>query len=206
LARWERPVTLPLALSRISGAIIVLTCALTCTVRSQEGPKNATILIIRHAEKPENGTGLTPAGEQRAQAYVRYFRDFTVDSKPLHLDAIFATADSAASQRPQLTVGPLANALGLPINTHYADKQVAKLANKLRATQQGKSVLICWHHGEIPDLLRALGAKPETLLPKGSWPGHIFDWVIQLRYDHNGQLIPEQTRRLKEPVLPNDPR
>jgi len=37
----------------------------------------------------------------------------------VHIDAIFATADSTASQRPQLTVTPLANALGLTVNTHY---------------------------------------------------------------------------------------
>ena len=32
-------------------------------------PKNATVLIIRHAEKPETGKHLAPAGVRRAQAY-----------------------------------------------------------------------------------------------------------------------------------------
>jgi len=72
--------------------------------------------------------------------------------------------------------------------------------------QQEKCVLICWHHGEIPDLLRALGANPETLLKKGKWPDGVFDWIIQLRYDHDGKLVPAKTKRLTEPVLPDDPR
>jgi hypothetical protein len=185
---------------------LVLLCALTFPSRAQDGPKDSTVLIIRHAEKPENGSGLTARGEQRARAYASYFRDFTVDSKPLRLEAIFASADSAASQRPRLTVGPLADALALTVNTRYQDKQTVKLANKLRASEQGKNVLICWHHGEIPNLLRALGAKPETLLPKGTWPGRVFDWVIQLSYNREGKLIPSTTRRLSEPVLPDDPK
>ena len=47
------------------------------------GLSDATVLIIRHAEKPPTGAGLSRAGEQRAQAYVQYFKDFTVD-RPLY--------------------------------------------------------------------------------------------------------------------------
>jgi hypothetical protein len=39
------------------------------------------------------------------KAYARYFREFTVESKPLRLDAIFAKADSAESSQC-LTVRP----------------------------------------------------------------------------------------------------
>jgi len=34
----------------------------------------------------------------------------------------------------------------------------------------------------------------------------VFDWIIQLRYDHDGKLVPAKTKRLTEPVLPDDPR
>ena len=187
-------------------ATIAFAFVFTFTACSEVGPKDAVVLLIRHAEKPDTGSGLSPFGEQRAQAYARYFREFTVDTKPLRLDAIFAAADSAESQRPRLTVGPLAKALELPINARYGNDQVAELADELRATQQGRRVLICWRHGEIPELLRALGADPRDLLPDGKWPGPVFDWLIQLSYDHDGRLIPAGTRRIYERLLPGDSR
>jgi len=40
-------------------------------------PANATIYLIRHAEKPPSGKGLSPAGQARANAYVQYFQNLT---------------------------------------------------------------------------------------------------------------------------------
>jgi len=84
MARWERHLALSSPILRVLGVIIVLTRAFTFTAHSQDGPKDATILIIRHAEKPADGSasGLTAEGEKRARAYAGYFRDFRVDSKP----------------------------------------------------------------------------------------------------------------------------
>src|SRR6266699_3494061 len=50
--------------------------------QSQTSPRlrNATVLIIRHAEKPETGKHLSPAGVSRAQAYVSYFKSLRIDS------------------------------------------------------------------------------------------------------------------------------
>ena len=47
---------------------------------------NSVIVIIRHAEKPADGDGLAPAGEARANAYVDYFKHFTVNSNSIHWD------------------------------------------------------------------------------------------------------------------------
>lgn len=185
-------------------AYLFISFALTLAGFAQEGPRDAVVLIIRHAEKSLTGPGLSFEGAQRSEAFRRFFRKFTVDSAPLRLDAIFATADSAESQRPRLTVGPVSRANKLQIDTRFANKDVAELANELRATQSGKQVLVCWHHGSIPDLLRALGAKPETLLPDGSWPAHVYDWVIQLRYDKDGHLIPEGSKRINQNLMRGD--
>src|SRR5207249_10979788 len=59
-------------------------------------------------------------------------------------------------------------------------------------------------HGNIPALLRALGAKPEDFLPRGKWPGPVYDWVILLSYDQDGRLIPASTRRINEQLMPGD--
>jgi hypothetical protein len=171
---------------------------------AQDGPKNAVLLIIRHAENPTSGHGLSPTGEQRAKAYKDYFLNFNVDSKHLEPGVILVADDSKHSHRPRLTVEPFAKAAKLPIDSRFDNKQPTDLAAELRANHEGKVILICWHHGQIPDVLRALGAAPETLLPGGKWPRTVYDWVIMVSYDENGRLIPESTRRISEHLLQGD--
>jgi hypothetical protein len=168
------------------------------------GLKNAVILIIRHAEKPDTGNGLSPAGKRRAQAYISYFKNFTVDSKPLKLDRLFSTADSKESHRPRLTLEPLGKALRLRVDSKLKDTQTQELANAIRSGPSGKHILICWHHGEIPRLVWALGADPVKLLPQSQWPTDVFGWMLQLRYDENGRLIPDETKRINENLMPGD--
>ena len=97
--------------------------------------------------------------------------NFTVDSKRLEPEAVFAAKDSKKSHRPRLTMEPFAKAAKLKIDTRFGNSQSADLAADLRANQQGKVILICWRHPYIPALLGALGANPETFLPNGKWPG-----------------------------------
>ena len=185
-------------------AVLFASVALTLATDAQDGPKNAVVLIIRHAEDGSKDRGLLPSGQQRAEAYKDYFKNFAVDSKPLRPDVVFAAKDSKKSQRPRLTVEPFAKAEKLRIDTRFGNNQSAELAATLRATEQGKRILICWRHPYVPALLRALGAKPEDLLPHGKWPNAVFDWVILLSYDQDGHLIPATARRIKENLLPGD--
>ena len=185
-------------------AALVVALPLSIAAQSQDGPKNGIVLIIRHAENPENGRGLSPRGKERAKAYKNYFSNFTVDSKRLEPDVIFAANDSKHSHRPRLTVEPFAKAAKLQIDTRFTTDQSAELAATLRASEQGKRILICWRHSQIPAILRALGTMPETLLPNGKWPKLVYDWVILLSYDQNGRLIPAGTRRIDERLLPGD--
>jgi broad specificity phosphatase PhoE len=185
--------------------VAIIYCSVLLPVAdAQEGPKNSVILIIRHAENPGDGHGLSPRGEERAKAYINYFQNLTVDSKQLQPNAVIVAADSKHSHRPRLTVQPFAKAAKLTIDSSIGNKQPADLAAELRANHQGKVLLICWHHGQIPALLRALGAAPETLLPNGKWPRDVYDWVIMATFDENGRLIPESTRRISEHLLQGD--
>jgi broad specificity phosphatase PhoE len=185
-------------------ATILFAFAFVFVADAQEGPKNSTLLIIRHAENPANGHGLSPRGVERAKAYQSYFQNFSVDSKSLEPQAVLVAADSKHSHRPRLTVQPFAKAANLPIDNRFANKQPADLAAELRTNYQGKVILVCWHHGQIPALLRALGAAPETLLPNGKWPRDVYDWVIVVSFDENGRVIPESPKRVSEHLLQGD--
>src|SRR5215468_8820770 len=144
---------------------VIYGSALLVVADAQDGPKNGIVLIIRHAEDGGIGRGLAARGEARAQAYKNYFLNFTVDSTRREPNVIFAAKDSKQSHRPRLTVEPFAKAVKLTIDTRFGNNQSADLAAGLRANQQGKVILICWRHPYVPDLLRALGAKPEDFLP-----------------------------------------
>jgi hypothetical protein len=163
---------------------------------------NATILIIRHAEKPADGPELSPPGTSRAAAYIAYFQHLQLDGRAVTPDHLFCTADSTGSQRPRLTLEPLSRALHLTIDSRFKNKDVAVFGQELRARPHGQNLLICWHHGEIPELLRSLGADPETVLPHGTWPEDVFGWMIELRYDEAGRL--QTTRCIHENLMPDD--
>ena len=183
---------------------VIYGSALSVAADAQEGPKNSVILINRHAEDAGTGHGLSARGAERAEAYKNYFQNFTVDSKPRKPEAVLVAADSKQSHRPRLTVEPFSKAAKLTIDSRFGNKQPSDLAAELRANHQGKVTLVCWHHGQIPALLRALGVAPETLVPGGKWPRDVFDWVIMVSFDENGHLIPENTKRINEHLLPGD--
>ena len=189
------------------GAIFALGLALMPLAHAETPAKtsalsNATILLIRHAEKPEDGPGLSPEGEKRAQIYADYFRGFQIEGKPLKIEHLFAAADSKNSVRPRLTLEPLSRALKLPLDLRFEADDWKALADDLHATDHGKCLLICWHHGPMPELLRALGANPAKLLEDSDWPKEVFNWVIVLRYDAEGRLMPGKSRRIKEQWAP----
>jgi hypothetical protein len=162
------------------------------------GLADATVLIIRHAEKPDSGTGLSPAGEARAQAYVGYFQHLTLNGVAFRPDTLMATADSKNSARERLTLEPLSRALGIPIDLRFGNKDLAGLVHVLTSEAHGKSVLIAWHHGTLPQIIEALGGDPHAVLPDGYWPDNVFDAVVVLRYDHSGKFIPGSERLIHE--------
>ena len=170
---------------------------------SDDGLKDAVILVIRHAEKTDDGSGLSLAGQARAKAYVDYFTNFMVKGRPLKIDRLYAAADSKGSNRSRLTLEPLSQALGLALDHQFKSKHPEKLVAAIREHPPGGHYLICWHHGAIPQLLSAFGADPAMLFPKKNhWPAHIFDWVIRLTFDSNGHLL--EATGMSEKVTPDN--
>jgi hypothetical protein len=60
------------------------------------------------------------------------------------------------------------------------------------------AALIAWHHGQLAKLIKAFGAEPKALLPNGKWPDDVFNCVLVLRFDYDGQLVPGSARSIEE--------
>ena len=106
----------------------------------------------------ETPRGLTVRGWQRAGALVRFFDppkpgNFA-DPRMETPSTIFAVKPNDSSDRPLLTVQPLAQKLGLAVQAPFASDDVASLGRAL-APIEGV-VLVCWRHGDMPALATQL--------------------------------------------------
>jgi len=159
----------------------------------RRGP--AIVMIIRHAEKPDKAgdPDLSAVGFQRADALAKVF-----PARFPHPDFLIATKPSKDSRRPLETITPLARALHETIDADLKDDEVGKLAQAVLndPRYEGKVVLIAWHHEEIPELARDLGAKaaPEK------WNARVFDRVWEISYDKGTASFKD----LPEEALPGD--
>ncbi|HEX3436478.1 MAG TPA: hypothetical protein VHT24_06885 [Pseudacidobacterium sp.] len=175
-------------------ALAFVGCVITARplAGEKDGLAGNTVLIIRHAEKPETGTGLTAQGEARARAYASYFEPFREGDLNFRVDALYAGADSKNSIRPRLTLEPLAHAAGLTLHSDIGTNDPDALVRELREKPHRKHPLIAWRHGQIPALLTSFGVSPQTLLPNGEWPDEVFDWVIVLEFNGDGRLVSQR--------------
>ncbi|HEY2588587.1 MAG TPA: histidine phosphatase family protein [Tepidisphaeraceae bacterium] len=157
------------------------------------GPR--MVMIIRHAEKPDDAENpdLASKGRQRAEAIAKQF----VERFP-RPDFILATARSKNSNRPVETVEPLAKSLHLRIEAGHKNAEFEAVAHDVLADPRfaGKVVLICWHHGKIPDLARALGAAEAP----AKWDPNVFDRVWEIDYDNGAAKWHDRP----EQMLPGD--
>ena len=171
---------------------------------------NSTIILIRHAEKPVSGVRLSQEGKQRAAAYIAYFQHYVLDHRPIEWDYLIATADSAHSSRPRLTITPLAQALNIPLNTPYSDADYNLMADDLLTQPHyaNRNILIAWHHSTLLDLAEALGVKANKLADAAKWPTvwppDVFGWVLQIRFDEEGKVWAEQTKCFNQNLMFND--
>lgn len=145
------------------------------------------VLIIRHGEKPgdpsiesaADSPDLSTQGCERAASLAIYVP--ATFGKP---DFLFATQASKNSNRPVETITPLAQVLGLTIDDKHADDDYRAVATDVLTHPKyaGKLVLICWHHGKIPELATALGGVPPTT----HWKSDVFDRVWKIDYPDAG--------------------
>jgi len=151
------------------------------------------IVILRHGEKPGDPAApddpadpnLSPPGVERADMLVTL-----IPSKFGNLNFLVAAENSNKSHRPVETLQPLANKLefnGDKFIQTYANDSYPVLASDLLARRKysGTLIIICWHHGNIPQLALTLGVTRTQLatapeMSSGKWNPLVFDrfWIL----------------------------
>lgn len=153
-----------------------------------------TILLMRHAEKPDDPTSpyLSDAGRDRAEKLAQYIP--TKYGKP---DFVFAAAEHEKSIRSYLTVKPLCDAIAVSLDSSTPAKDYQGLAAILLSDDiyAAKLVVACWPHGELPVLVAALRARQGDY--PDPWDSSVFDLILQLDYASND--TPPAVTRANEP-------
>lgn len=181
-------------------ALALCLVGITVPARGAGGSTPKQILLVRHAEKPDDDQDihLTSRGAARAAALPSLFViPPTFPSKPASFatpDFIFATKESKHSNRPVETVAPLAKALNdMTIHQKDSNDEYAKLAVKIfeKDKYANKTILICWHHGTMPELTQAIiahaknGPSLKNQVPK-HWKDAVFDRVWIVTFESSG--------------------
>jgi hypothetical protein len=151
---------------------------------------NARILLMRHAEKTGDPTDphLSQEGYARAANLAVYIpATFGVPQ------FLIATSISKHSIRPIETIDPLSAKIGVPVDATYADQDYSALASQLltdpRYGGPGILIVVCWHHGNIPSMMKELRAKPGDY--PDPWDAQVFNQILVLTYADDGE--PEVT-------------
>jgi hypothetical protein len=155
------------------------------TLAPVAGAQPARIVLLRHAEKPpeEWAAHLSDRGRERALALASFLTNKMVLGGDALPSALFAQKISKQGRggRPYETLVPLAERLKLGIQMPYRDEDYQQLANRLLhdPALKGKTVVVCWVRETLPELARALGAKPKP----SSWKREVYDrvWIVTFR-------------------------
>ena len=170
------------------------------------------VMLIRHAEKPdgelpgvdadgnEDDSSLTEVGWQRARLLVDLFDPAQGApraglARPAAIYAAGVT-DDGEGQRTRETVAPLADRLGIPVDTEYGRGQEKKLVDRV-VDEQGP-ILISWQHGGITEIADAFpSVKPK---PPSEWPDDRFDVIWTFTRTEDGWRFAQ----IPEDLLPGD--
>ena len=130
-----------------------------------------------------DGMALSDVGFTRANGLATQSKRLFNDE----IDYICSTQPSYQSMRPVQTVRPLSEKFGLNIKSKYRDGEFLQLAEKILDSEKydGKTILICWHHGKLPQLINALGGEWNEcpIDHEGKWYDKVFDCIVTIEHD-----------------------
>jgi hypothetical protein len=135
---------------------------------------NLKVVIIRHAEKPENGDNLSCQGENRALQLPAVLSS-KIGSPDFTFIPSLSLGKATKHARMFQTVSPFAIKNNLRIDSQFDEKDYANVAAAVKS--KTGTVLLVWEHSAIPHLAKKLGVKNPP-----DWAGNDFDSIWILTY------------------------
>ena len=160
-------------------------------------PQKQTIVIIRHAEKPERGLGqLNCTGLNRALKLPNYFKShFPAPDKILAPDPAIKALEKHGDGRyynyvrPLVTIEPTAISLTMPVNTEIGYNQPERLFRSLiKECNRNSVIYVAWEHTNILEATRLLlkHFKVSTKIP--DWDNSNYNMVFVFNIDWSKTL------------------
>jgi hypothetical protein len=169
--------------------LTLLFCLLFAfNAHSQQKDDALRIVLIRHGEKPKEGSGLNCRGINRAKALPAVL--YTKIGLPgvIYVPSL-AGGDATKHSRMSQTIAPFAEKYHLPMNSDYKVNDIRGAASNI--LKQKGTVLVVWEHNGLEDLAEQLGVEEKL-----HWNDDDFDtiWIItfskkgkaRLQVDHEG--------------------
>lgn len=176
LSSAKAKTALALRLLKYTAGTFLMMAPLVSTAIAK--PKN--VIITRHGDKPPVGNCLSLQGLERAAALAYYFAGTPLYNTPpiSHIFAEYKGKENS-SMRSVQTCAPTATHLKLPLNSSFSRKQIPEIAKEIltNAKYENSTVLVCWDHGSINELVQALGGEAPD-----KWEHDVFDQVFMLTY------------------------
>ncbi|KAJ5224914.1 uncharacterized protein N7469_008417 [Penicillium citrinum] len=174
---------------------LLFFCFLWSTLVSAWEPP--TVYLIRHGEKPDDPKDprLTKDGLKRAQCLRTVFGA----ESGYNISYIIAPKVKKHHLRAYETVHPLAEDLGLEIDTHCSRKKAKCVAKTIRKYDGPGNILVSWRHGTFTDIEKYLGVKDVL-----EYPDDRFDliWTLPWPYDTVTDIKSEDCPDLDASVSP----
>lgn len=164
------------------GVLAALACLLlgACVPVIRDDIVSTTFVVVRHAEKVDDGSdpSLAPAGQARARALAHRLRGHL-------LGGAYATG----YRRTQETAQPTARSHGMKVTPYDARMPVAEFAAQLRREHRSGTVLVVGHSNTAPEIAAALCAC--TVAPMGETE---FDRLMTVTVEPDGRATYHEQR------------
>jgi hypothetical protein len=161
----------------------------------------AQIIFLRHAEKLSDAPELSERGWARAKALATLFTHDprVLEHGPAAAIYVMKLVKIGDSVRTTQTMEATAGALKIKLERRHSRDEIDELVHSVLKSKvgNGKTIIICWEHKLIPDMLKALGW---TSGPK-KWDDDVYDrlWVLDF-----AEGKPTRFRDLPQKLLPGD--
>jgi hypothetical protein len=153
--------------------LIALGFTTTSCGQSKSGNADLRVILIRHAEKPDDGDNLSCSGFNRSLKLPA-----VIKSKFGIPDYIYVPEPGTGKQtkncRMFQTIVPLVVKYNLTVNTNYSVDESDKVVQSIKKNKG--TVLVVWEHKELATIAALLGVKSNNL----QWGPDDYDsiWII----------------------------